>query len=303
MNDSATNSGAEFSDPNCSWQLLLSRRSEDERDSMRSLPYRLGITWRPDGGWRDYVAMPPMYDLPSYIAESAARSVSTDALDRFRLAHHCSGFYGLLIDRVADGQIVDDALLRRDRRWLRRAWLDSLAAACGDHAAAERGIRWALGRWRRGVALARARTRDATFDAATYARSTAAKVAFLWIASELLLRSCGNSPRETGQLRRIFERVMFALQCCDDAADDSEDRELHGASVSQLLRVTPAVLRATACRVFDDLVSTKIVPERLRGWCLETRARARALIPTQQAAVAALGASYVTLSITAGGAS
>jgi hypothetical protein len=77
----------------------------DLREAARLLPIRIGLTDRTDGGFEDYSDNGPLYDMPLYVVddESVLQTYGIE-IQQFRKAHHCAGFWGLLSDRIADGQ-------------------------------------------------------------------------------------------------------------------------------------------------------------------------------------------------------
>src|SRR5690606_28051596 len=95
-----------------SYEEILHSLATRDREYAARLPYHLGITPRPDGGWEDYTALELLYDMPIVVARDLAHSLSRGRLSRFRFAHHCIGFCGLVQDRIADGQVRWNEQLR-----------------------------------------------------------------------------------------------------------------------------------------------------------------------------------------------
>lgn len=232
--------------PDDTWRDVVARGDRVWRTQARVLPYRLGLTWKPDGGWGEYVTLDVLRDLPSYMADAVPGGVSSRVLSRYRRAHHCAGFYGLLVDRVADGQVVEDRALREDRARVWSAWLDALHLACGSRARAKAMIAEAMARWSRAVADEDAAMRRGHMEPEEYGALVRGKVSYLWVASEAMLRTEGVSDERRAELRDGFERLMLALQCNDDAMDEDEDRERWGKSVPEVLGVRAQWLSASA---------------------------------------------------------
>lgn len=278
--------------PESTWEWLLDHRASRERALTRVLPYRIGITGRPNGTWSDYVHHEVLYDLPTIIADAVHRDISQRELLLYRRAHHIAGFYGLLTDRVADGQVKLDRPLERDAIWLRREWESALATACGSGAKARRCIADERRSWKLAVTAENARLADA----ATYGKLVRDKVGYLWVSAGMMLDQLGAASSESAALRDAFERVMIALQCHDDATDEAEDRALRGASATDLLGVDTATLHATAALLLRD-VSTRAVPAKMRSWCEAMSAQAFSLVAPERSALAGLGAALLTATI------
>jgi hypothetical protein len=282
---------AQRTTPDETWRALLERRAVERRNLTRVLPYRIGITPRPDGGWGDYVREPVMFDLPAMLADE----LDTRAFDasKWTRAHHCAGFFGLVADRVADQQVFEDAALRDDRAWLFEQWRSTLAEACGDQREAERRIDDERAIWRTAVEEERRWTAGSVVDANAYSTVVRGKCAFLWITSAMMLEHNGVALARIAQVRESFERVMIALQCCDDARDNDEDRELKGASTCDLLAVDGATLDATAALVLQRLGAVS-PPTALATYAMTAAERAMAAVPEAKRFLAALGAMAIT---------
>jgi hypothetical protein len=162
----------------------------------------------------------------------------------------------LLVDRVADGQVYEDRALREDRARVRSAWLDALEAACGSRARAKAMIAEAMTRWARAVADEDIAMQRGHMEPEEYGALVRGKVSYLWVASEAMLRAEGVSEERRAELRDVFERLMLALQCNDDAMDEAEDRARWGKSVPEVLGVEASALRALAGQCHSTLSST-----------------------------------------------
>ncbi|MFO0562260.1 MAG: hypothetical protein U0269_29865 [Polyangiales bacterium] len=284
--------GAIDTRPESTWEWLIDRRAARDRALTRVLPYRIGITSRPDGTWSDYVHHEVLYDLPAVVADVMERDISQRDLQHYRRAHHLAGFYGLLTDRVADGQVFQDRALEREAVWLRREWESALSIACNSGAKARRWIADERRLWKLAVS-----TPCAQIDApSTYGKLVRDKVGHLWLSSGMMLDEFGANGATVAMLRDSFERVMIALQCHDDAADQDEDRALRGASATDLLGVDASTLHATAALLLRE-VATRPLPVKMRSWCEAMSAQAFSLIEPERSVAAGVGAALLTASI------
>ena len=95
------------------------------------LPWRLGLTQSPDGGWSDFVGLHPNRALPVYAAQApdgdAGRHRRPTCV-RYLRAHHIGGFTWLLRDRLEDGQVASptDGLFELAEVFEQR-WREALA--------------------------------------------------------------------------------------------------------------------------------------------------------------------------------
>ena len=286
--------GPNDSRPESTWEWLIERRASRERALTRVLPYRIGITSRPDGTWSDYVHHEVLYDLPTVVADVMERDISQRDLLHYRRAHHIAGFYGLLTDRIADGQVYQDRSLEREAVWLRREWESALSTACNSGAKARRWIADERRLWKLAVS-----TEPARLDSPeSYGKHVRDKVGHLWLSTGLMLDEFGAAPATAAMLRDSFERVMIALQCQDDAEDADEDRALRGVSTAELLGVDASTLHATAALVLRE-IATRPLPVKMRAWCAAMSAQAFSLVEPERSAVAAVGAALLSASVAA----
>lgn len=239
-------------------ELIPSWPSSLRRDAER-LPYRLGLTRSPEGRWEDFVVMDPNRDLPRYAAEDPTSPglsrVRPEVLHAYRRAHHCAAAYGLIDDRLTDGQVSKAASLVLLREELRRAWTRALGEATGSPARARAVIAAALrstkqGNQREQRALARARRRVhdekiAKLSPVEYVSFTCDKLRWFGASAHALLLSLGERRRALA-LRAAYDTFSVALQCIDDAMDDGRDRETRGASFPDALGLPANGLLAAA---------------------------------------------------------
>jgi hypothetical protein len=275
--------------PDTTWRRLLTQRKGSSRLSAKVLPYRIGISGRPDGTWSDYVRLEPMYDLPGFLRERCPQDVSKRTLDLYRRAHHCGGFYGLVVDRIADGQVRETPSLREERTWLRAAWETHLTHACGARATARHAIEESMIELKAAVELERSFIEEGALDADVYAVAVRSKVAFLWVTTGVMLRTHGADEGEVTRAREVFERIMIALQCNDDACDESEDRALRGVSIPEALGVDGSALHAVGAMMLDRL-RTEESESRVGAWCEGVARRSWGMIPYAERTLATIGA-------------
>lgn len=216
----------------------------DLRSRALALPHEIGIAAREGGGFCEYASSLPMQELPLFAAEGAARRralARSGALDRFRIAHYCGGFWGLLCDRLADGQVKADQALFRISRALRRRWLEALVLASGNRAVARAAVARAARRFRDAARRERHVLLVGALGVKQYVAITVDKVAWLMISAGLLLRGHATEARAMA-FERCFNLLMLGLQCFDDARDAEEDARLHGHGFPQSLGVTARAL-------------------------------------------------------------
>ena len=72
-----------------SYRLLVNSVPEALRATAERLPWRLGLTRAPDGGWGDFVGLHPNRELPLYAAQGpdAGLVTSRSELRRYLRAH------------------------------------------------------------------------------------------------------------------------------------------------------------------------------------------------------------------------
>jgi hypothetical protein len=231
-----------------SFRELTQSLPEPLREHAQSLPYRLGLTKWPGGGFEDFVILHPNRDLPAYAAEDETGpdgiSLSAERLTRFRRAHHFGGFYWLLRDRLADGQVIADDTLLALRDLLFDRWARALGAATGDAALAHDVIDAVASRWQRGTREERAALRRGWARPYDYARIVGEKLRWISAAPTALLLSVGQRERAT-LFQHAYDLFLLSLQCIDDVSDQEEDQRLYGSSVPAALGCSAgALLRA-----------------------------------------------------------
>jgi hypothetical protein len=225
-----------------SYARLVARLDGPRRALALELPRRLGVSARAVGGWEDFTALPPMRDLPRF---AGCGAVDEATIERFTFAHHCAGFYGLLVDRLADGQAPAPDDLSRLRSFFLAQWEDALGAACGQPARARRTIHRAMVSWRRGLEVERAALRRQRLTPEVYLRCIRRKTRWLGVTACMLVERAAGRRRAL-QFQRCFDLMLWSLQCLDDEIDRDEDRELFGLSFAHALGYCDgALLRAS----------------------------------------------------------
>ncbi len=223
------------------------------------LPYALGLSRRAGALWSEFVQLPPNRDLPSWLNERGDGSplLADDKIEAFDRAHHLAAGWGLIADRVDDGQVSDADRFNAPRAHLLQAWRGALAAACGDATVADAAIDDALAAWEEGVAIERAffAGERGVSRIDDYQRSVRLRLRWVVASAAAMLETAGDAARAEA-LRGIHACFMFGLQCRDDAYDAEDDRSLRGAAVHEVLtvprgalvRAAPLALRRAAAR-------------------------------------------------------
>ena len=213
------------------------------RSFARTAPHRLGLTTSSRGGWGTFVRIPPNRDLVSYAAEDL--DLPAAVLERWAIAHQAAGFFGIVADRLSDGQVAMDARWAWLRRELLRAWERSLTVAAGDRARARAVVAAALAEWRRGRAIERSALRAGRFED-RYGLVIRLKLGWISSTARCMLEVAGHGAR-AALLGKVYYLFLCALQCRDDVVDREEDRWLQGSDVPAALGVEAgAMVRAAA---------------------------------------------------------
>lgn len=211
----------------------------------RHLPFTLGLVPSPDDGWEAFVKLPANRDLPMLAADPCT---DLDALQPFRAAHWAAGYYGCLIDRIADGQTAPTTQLHALSHALRKAWQDALTQAIGSRTAARTVVDRAFRAFARGIALERQAISSRLLAPTAYGELTREKSAWVRTAAVLYLECTGDTVRARA-FRLVAELAMMAMQCADDAVDAEEDRQRWGTHFPEMLGLPPAALMRTAPRL------------------------------------------------------
>lgn len=221
-----------------SFQRFVASVPDALRAEASALPFKLGLVHRPDGRWSDFTQIPAVHSMPSALmrgARDAVRSALVGVDESAYLeAHRLAGFYCVLVDRVADGQVVPDRALRALRRLLRAAWVDAVAVFAGERA--ERAVARAERALRRAIRRERAGFASGKLPAPAYAAAVRDKTVWLALATRELLRA--HAARSADAFGRAHVLFFGSLQCLDDAMDVEEDSAVRGGSFPALLGVS-----------------------------------------------------------------
>lgn len=223
------------------------------------LPFALGLSQLEGALWSEFVRLPPNRDLPSWVNEGLDGSAgcTRERASAFDRAHHVAAGWGLVADRMDDGQVPDPRRFDAARERLLGGWRDALRDACGDDRLADRAVGDAVEAWEEGVAVERSffRTPHGIERLDDYWRSVRLRLWWVGSSAAVMLTLTSKLDR-VAQFRAAHARFMFGLQCRDDAFDADDDRALRGAAVHEVLgvprgalvRAAPRALRAAASR-------------------------------------------------------
>lgn len=249
------------------YRAFLPTLAPARRGLAAELPYRLGLTRDPEGGFEDFIRLPPNRDLVAFAADSAA--LPRELIERYRAAY-CHGVYhGLLADRLADRQAFPGPELLALRDTLRERWQQALSAATADPTLAARAVRQALDDLTRGVSMEQEALAAGNLSLSDYTESVRLKSRWISLAPTLLLQQTAGGLR-SASFERSYALLILGLQCADDALDAAEDEALHGTSIPSalgfppggLFRAAPKVLRLAAASARADGFT------RLAAWLL-----------------------------------
>ncbi len=200
----------------------------------RGLPRQLGLDGEA-GLWSSYATLPPVVDLPFFMAPQGTAQFLTLA----REAHWRGGFVGLLRDRHADAQVVGKA-----SSWLldalENAWVTSLGELIGDSIAGRRQVASAIRRAEAAFVAERRAFLLRRLSFLEYADIVREKTAWFRLAARALADRAGRPRRD--RFDSIYTLLMLSLQTFDDALDVEEDKALRGMSFGELLGLSPSSL-------------------------------------------------------------
>jgi hypothetical protein len=226
-----------------SYRSLVESLPPRLRDPARRLPWTLGLTHSPDGGWEDFVGLHPNRHLPIYAAQApgAGLGVADVALHRFLQAHHLGGFGWLLRDRLEDGQVATEDLLIELAEIFDRRAREALVIATADVPLADLLCRSAAARWRRGTQTERQLLTGGSLRPPIYAAVVRDKLSWIGAPSQALLLTHGD-PRRLTTFVQAHDLFLLGLQAIDDVVDMQQDRTLYGGDVPAALRCSPGTL-------------------------------------------------------------
>jgi hypothetical protein len=259
-----------------SYRSLLGSLPAELRETASRLPWRLGLTRSPAGGWGDFVGLHPNRELPLYAAEDGDGELAVPRVElrRFLHAHHLGGFCWLLRDRIEDGQVDDDPRLRALGAIFEDRWREALAGAMGDGTLAEALCDRAAARWQRGTRAEHRLLAARSMRAPIYASVVKEKLSWIAVPSQALLMKRGTARRVTAFLR-AHELFMLGLQAIDDVIDTKQDEVLRGGDVPTALGCSAGALMRVAPKLVQR--AAEVATEGRFGWFarwLEAFARA-----------------------------
>lgn len=228
-----------------SYKTVLEHLPVDRREEGIRLPYEIGIAKDKNGGWEDYSSSAPLYDMPLYVLENAGTLDSIDSsriVEPFRIAHHCAGFYGLLCDRLADGQCDKSEMTDYFKNHFRSCWVKYLAIAAKQREQVMCSIvESVIDLWEQGIQMDKRLIGSGKMTVISYAELIILKVRWLSLASIYLLKALGQIQR-IPEFQLVFNLMLLGMQCRDDAVDHQEDTLLNSMSYPKALGVSPGAL-------------------------------------------------------------
>jgi hypothetical protein len=225
------------------WRAYMERCNLTTRETLRGVPRELGlIAGAEDDIWDRFIRLPPNRALPAFALPDALRArLSSSDVDGFVRAHQHAAFFGIIADRLADRQVAPTPTLVEARRWILRSWEHMLAEALRDPSATRSLLAADLSAWRQGLGLERAAFAARSLSPSAYFHMVRLRLRWVSTTARGMLLSLGEHTAAEA-LVRAADRFLFACQCRDDALDADEDRRNRGASVADILRLTPGAL-------------------------------------------------------------
>lgn len=217
-------------------EKLLGSLPTPLRAAIRHLPHRLGLVGNPRGTWDEFVRLDPTRNLPLYAGEASSDRHEVAACLQ---AHHCQAVFGLIGDRIADGQVSPEPDILALRRFFLSEWKTALARAAGPRSRSR--IACGIRSWKRGVASDRAFGSGRRLDLGEYVRTVRLKLEWSGLSARCLVENEGDGGRLEAW-DRTYAMFMIGLQCMDDAVDLEEDRATRGAAVPDALGIRPQAL-------------------------------------------------------------
>jgi hypothetical protein len=230
-----------------SYRSLVNSLPARLREPAQKLPWTLGLTSSPEGGWGEFVRLHPNRELPLYAAQTrdGGYCLTAEDLAGYLRAHHFGGFTWLLRDRMQDEQVaVDDVLLELSELFGRR-WRDAIADATGEEPLTDLLCRRSTALWRRGTNQERRALAAGAMGAAQYASLVREKLGWIAVPSQALLLVDGDHDRLESFLA-AHDLFLLGLQAIDDVIDRHQDRVLHGGEVPAALGCDPGALLRVA---------------------------------------------------------
>jgi len=234
-----------------SFDVVIGDVSSYERELLRSLPRRIGISTAATGGWDEYSKLAPMRSLPEF-AREACESLDDERVDAFVLAHRAAGFAGLVIDRIVDGQVAGDEQLLYAARFLIDRWIELLIEATElPRETISRSVSQSLERFNAGTEEERRCLEKGIDNGRDYAMFVADKTGWLALSAQWMLALHADEAGQSA-FEHCFESLVFALQLADDGLDADEDEAIRGRSIPDCLGVDRATLLVASERILRE---------------------------------------------------
>ena len=239
-----------------SYRSLVNSLPARLREPAQRLPFTLGLTSSPDGGWGDFVRLHPNRDLPVYAAQTrdGRYCLAPEDLARYVRAHHFGGFAWLLRDRVEDRQVASDGVLLELSDIFGRRWRDAIVDATGEEPLTDMLCRRSTALWRRGTGHERTALAEGSVSVTQYASLVREKLTWIAVPSQALLLVDGDADRLESFLA-AYDLFLLGLQAIDDVADREQDRALRGSDVPTVLGCSPGALLRTAPKLVQRAAS------------------------------------------------
>lgn len=241
-----------------SYRSLVNSLPAHLREPAERLPWTLGLTSSPDGGWGDFVRLHPNRELPVYAAQlgDGGYCLGPEDLARYVRAHHFGGFTWLLRDRLVDGQVAPDDVLSELSELFGRRWRDAIVDATGEEPLTDLLCRRSTALWRRGTHVERKALAAATpVGARQYASVVREKLGWIAVPSQALLLVDGDSDRLESFLA-AHDLFLLGLQAIDDVIDRDQDRALRGGEVPAAIGCSPGALLRAAPKLVQRAAAT-----------------------------------------------
>ncbi|MER2561121.1 MAG: hypothetical protein ABTQ32_10395 [Myxococcaceae bacterium] len=208
---------------------VVERAPPGLREGLDWLPRTLGVSTQ-RGGWVEYARLAPIIGLPRFF--DLPKSTRPRAVRR----HVLGGFWGLTLDREADGQSLGGC--STELRHLEALWHESFVEVVGLEQASRVLADCRLS-FEAGVCLER--TLFALRRASLVEYATCLWLRTGWFSASTLVELERHSgARELALAERGIQELMLSLQFLDDAVDLEEDRSARGLSWPELLGQTRA---------------------------------------------------------------